>query len=136
MTHAEKAKEFLETYKTAFYRLMQEKEKVLKYRDQLLKSPTLSGMPHGTDLHDLSDYVAHLEGLIEESERIERAELSKMRKVKEAIESLCSPRDRTILSYKYIDFMTFTQIAAATDMTVNAVYIRHKKALERLKWEE
>ena len=55
-----------------------------------------------------------------------------MRKVKNAIEQLVG-LDNTIMSYRYIDFMSFTDIAIKLEMTSNAVYLRHNKALERIR---
>lgn len=132
--HAEKAKKFLEGYKTAYYKLIEAKERIIKYREQMLRSPSISGMPHGTDKHDLADYVAGLEKIIRDNERIEAEQREIMRAVRESIDRLCSERDRRILSYRYIDFMTFEQIAETMDISMNAVYIRHKKILERVQY--
>ena len=130
--HAKQAKKLLESYKPAFMKLMLAKEKIERYQSQLLKSPTLSGIPSGTDVRDMSDYIAELESLIEQQREIERVEGEKMRKVRKAIEQLIGI-DNAILSYKYIDFMTFTDIAIKLELTTNAVYIRHNKALERIR---
>ena len=130
--HAKQAKKLLESYKPAFMKLMLAKEKIERYQSQLLKSPTLSGIPSGTDVRDMSDYIAELESLIEQQRKIEQTEGEKMRKVHKAIEQLIGI-DNQILSYKYIDFMTFTDIAIKLELTTNAVYIRHNKALERIK---
>lgn len=113
-------------------RLMRAKENIERYRSQLLKSPSLSGMPHGNDMRDMSDYVAELENLISQEREIEKREGEKMRKVKDTINQLIGI-DNTIMSYRYIDFMTFTDIAIKLELTSNAVYIRHQKALERIK---
>lgn len=130
--HAKKVKKLLESYKPAFMRMMRAKESIEMYRAQMLRSPSLSGMPHGSDITDLSDYLAELEKRIEQSERIAESEGEKMRKVKNAIEQLVG-LDNTIMSYRYIDFMSFTDIAIKLEMTSNAVYLRHKKALERIR---
>ena len=59
--HAKKVKKLLESYKPAFMRMMRAKESIEMYRAQMLRSPSLSGMPHGSDITDLSDYLAELE---------------------------------------------------------------------------
>lgn len=130
--HAKIVKRLLDSYKPAFMKMMRAKEEIEKLKSQMLKSPSLSGMPQGNEVHDLSDYVANLETLIAEQHKIEQAEGEKMRKVKNAINQLIGI-DNTILSYKYIDFMTFTDIAIKLELTSNAVYIRHNRALERIK---
>lgn len=130
--YAKKVKRLLDSYKPAFMKMMRAKEEIEKLKSQMLKSPSLSGMPQGNEVHDLSDYVANLETLIAEQHKIEQAEGEKMRKVKNAINQLIGI-DNTILSYKYIDFMTFTDIAIKLELTSNAVYIRHNRALERIK---
>lgn len=130
--HAKTVKRLLDSYKPAFLKMMRAKEEIEKLKSQMLKSPSLSGMPQGNEVHDLSDYVANLETLIAEQHKIEQAEGEKMRKVKNAINQLIGI-DNTILSYKYIDFMTFTDIAIKLELTSNAVYIRHNRALERIK---
>lgn len=130
--HAKTVKRLLDSYKPAFLKMMRAKEEIEKLKSQMLKSPSLSGMPQGNEVHDLSDYVANLETLIAEQHKIEQAEGEKMRKVKNTINQLIGI-DNTILSYKYIDFMTFTDIAIKLELTSNAVYIRHNRALERIK---
>lgn len=130
--HALKAKKQLEAYKSAFMRMMRAKEQIERLKSQLLKSPTLSGMPQGNTKHDLSDYAANLEKLIEAERQTIETEGAKMRTAKNLIEQLVGI-DNAILSYRYIDFMTFTDIAIKLKLTSNAVYIRHQRALERLK---
>ena len=130
--HAKQAKKLLESYKPAFMKLMRAKENIERYQSQILKSPALNGIPSGTDVRDISDYIAELESLIEQQREIERVEGEKMRKVHKAIEQLIGI-DNAILSYKYVDFMTFTDIAIKLELTTNAVYIRHNKALERIR---
>ena len=130
--HAKQVRKLLESYKPAFMKLMRAKENIERYQSQILKSPALNGIPSGTDVRDISDYIAELESLIEQQREIERVEGEKMRKVHKAIEQLIGI-DNAILSYKYIDFMTFTDIAIKLELTTNAVYIRHNKALERIR---
>ena len=130
--HALKAKKQLEAYKSAFMRMMRAKEQIERLKSQLLKSPSLSGMPQGSAKHDLSDYAANLEKLIEAERQTIETEGAKMRTAKNLIEQLVGI-DNAILSYRYIDFMTFTDIAIKLNLTSNAVYIRHQRALERLK---
>ena len=86
--HAKQAKKLLESYKPAFMKLMRAKENIERYQSQILKSPALNGIPSGTDVRDISDYIAELESLIEQQREIERVEGEKMRKVHKAIEQL------------------------------------------------
>jgi len=130
--HAKQVKKLLESYKPAFMKMMRAKENIERCKSQLLRSPALNGMPHGSDLRDISDYVAELEKLKRQSEIVIQREGEKMQKVHRAIDQLIGI-DNTILSYRYLDFMSFTDIAIKLELTSNAVYLRHNKALERIK---
>ena len=49
------------------------------------------------------------------------------------INSLDDPTDKLILEMRYINHMKFTEIAAEMEYSVEAIYYRHRKAMETLK---
>ena len=57
---------FLTAYKTALKNetVIRDKIKTLRERQAAASAIQYTGMPHGTDLHDLSDYTVRLEELI------------------------------------------------------------------------
>lgn len=133
--HAIEAKEFLEGYKTAYYRVIDAKEHILMCKSQILHSPHLDGIRRGLKKSDISDYMVNLEKVMAEAKKIEDKQISIMRDIRRVIEHVSNEKDRSILSYRYIDFMSLNQIASKMNMSKNAVYIRHGRALERLTWQ-
>lgn len=132
----ERAKKFLLRYETSSRELEQINLEIqtLREKQRVAGSPKLDGMPKGNKHIDLSDYIVRLEQLIEEYERQRQKERQIMREVRRAIEKLCNPVDVKILSYRYIDFMTYEEIAAAADLDLDYIYKRHQRALERLEY--
>ena len=137
MNRAAQAKKFLNSYREAHEQLMECKERIdtLREKQRVAASPRLSGMPKANQHIDLSDYIVRLELLIEEYEKKYNIEKATMKEVRTAIERLCSDKDRQILSYKYIDFMNYAEIAEATGMELGTIYDRHERALGRLIWK-
>ena len=132
---AEKAKAFLMSYKEAYHEYIE----ILEIMDRLdhsePQSPKLTGLPHGTEVNDLSGIVAAAQELKKEYEARLEVLRSRMAKVKDAIEGLVIERDRMILSLRYIDFMTYTDIVEVMGEDMNTVYKRHERALERITWK-
>lgn len=140
----ERVKEFLKQYETSFKIVEECAEQImlLKQKQMAAGSPNLDGMPKGNNHIDLSDYIVRLELLIEEYEKKRDKERAIMHQVKKTIDSVYDRIDREILSHKYIDFMTFKEIAeymssGGAEITTNAVYKRHDKACERIEaWKQ
>lgn len=53
--------------------------------------------------------------------------------IEDAVESLADPLLRTIMRYKYIDCMTFDEIALRVHYSRQNITIKHKKALGLLR---
>lgn len=52
--------------------------------------------------------------------------------VEECIDEVEDAEERTILSYRYLSYMTFEQIAEAMDCSVGKVYYTFRDAIEKL----
>lgn len=79
--------------------------------------------------HDLSDYVAKMDELtdymISKYTRLRGIEVDIYMKV----DRMENQRERELLRYRYIDGMTWTEIADALDTTERNVYFIHGRAL-------
>lgn len=119
-------KEFMKRYSNDMDLIRQIKERIeiIEAESQNI-SPDTSGMPHGTDVGDrtgsiaakLADMKYFLEDKEKESERHKQEIIEVIRGMK--------TKDRQILlTMKYIDLMTFEEIAK--EMYFSNVYVRQK----------
>ena len=108
-----------------------EQMKLLREKQMTAASPNLTGMPKARGNIDLSEYVVRLEMQIAECrEKLEKAR-QEMQKVKTLIDDVYDNRDRAILSYRYIDFLSFGDIADVLDISKATVIRRHDDAVVR-----
>lgn len=135
LTENELKKEFLNSY-------LLDKRVVKRLEEQLAElrlnkiSPSCmigDGMPHGTDLKDLSDYVV----LVDELEREIWAEKYKQIKsyqiVRSAIEKMKNDREKDILTYRYIRGWWWGKIATEMGYSLRNIHYLHSAALDHLK---
>lgn len=108
-----------------------ERINLLREKQMAAGSPNLSGMPKAGGSVDLSDYVVRLEMQIADCEAKRQKAREEMRNVSNAIEDVYDTTDRRILSYRYIDFMSFSEIADEICMSKATVIRRHDDAVIR-----
>lgn len=108
-----------------------ERIKLLREKQMAAGSPNLSGMPKAGGNIDLSDYVVRLEMQITDCRAKQDKAREEMRKVKEIIEDVYDNTDRAILSYRYIDFLQFSDIADKLGISKATVTRRHENAVIR-----
>ena len=134
MSKTDKVVRYLNGYQKAFDRWVycSEQIKLLRDKQSAAGSPNLSGMPRANGAIDLSDYIVRLEMQIEECTRKREKAREEMRKVKNAIVEVFDETDRKILNYRYLDFMSFAEIAELMNMSKSTVARRHETACERL----
>lgn len=136
MNKIARARKYLMSYRKAYEEYTEILEKFARADRTEPQSPKLTGMPRGTETPDLSDVaVMNIELREVYSGRMEKLR-ERMKAVKKTIESQFFTEDVTLLSYKYIDFMTFAEIGEKMDLDVDAVYKRHQRALLRLPLRE
>lgn len=89
-----------------------------------------SDMPkaHNSE-HDLSDYIVKMDELtdymISKYTRLRGIEVD----IYKRVDSMENQKERELLRYRYIDGMTWTEIADALDTTERNVYFIHGRAL-------
>lgn len=135
LTENEKKKLFLKSY-------LRDKQAVRRIEEQLSElrlsklSPGMSmgdGMPHGSDMRDLSDYAAKVDELERELIQARYDRIQSFRKVQAAIEELEDETEKDLLTYRYLKGMKWEEIAVEMGYSWRAVHKIHSHALEHLK---
>lgn len=134
MSKTDNVVKYLNGYHRAFNQWVycSEQIRLLREKQMATASPNLSGMPRANGAIDLSDYIVRLEMQIQECQSKRAKATEEMRKVKNAIVEVFDETDRKILNYRYLDFMSFTEIAELMNMSKSTVARRHETACERL----
>ena len=135
LTENEKKKIFLKSY-------LRDKQAVRRIEEQLAElrlsklSPGMSmgdGMPHGSDMRDLSDYAAKVDELERELIQARYDRIQSFRKVQAAIEELEDETEKDLLTYRYLKGMQWERIAVAMGYSRKHVHRIHAAALKNLK---
>ncbi len=135
LTENEKKKLFLKSY-------LRDKQAVRRIEEQLAElrlsklSPGMSmgdGMPHGSDMRDLSDYTAKVDELERELIRKRFDRIQSFRKVQAAIEEIEDETEKDLLTYRYLKGMKWEEIAVEMGYSWRAVHKIHSRALEHLE---
>lgn len=135
LTENEKKKLFLKSY-------LRDKQAVRRIEEQLAElrlsklSPGMSmgdGMPHGSDMRDLSDYAAKVDELERELIRKRFDRIQSFRKVQAAIEELEDEAEKDLLTYRYLRGMKWEEIAVKTGYSWRKIHYLHGDALEHLE---
>lgn len=133
------AKEYLQRYKTA----QKEAEDVelritqLRLRYAAPSAIEYSDMPRAHDSeHDLSDYMAKMDELtsylVEKYKRCMGIEVD----IYQRLDSMDRQEEREVLRYRYIDGMTWEQIAQRTGYVLRHIYRLHGNALQNFPLPE
>lgn len=108
-------------------RLRDEKERLKSIRDKI--TPTYSDMPKGggTDKSDIAASIIDLDLEIDDqmSKWLQYGE-----EIKQAIDTVQDSNLKLLLKYRYINNMTFEQIAVVMNYTWRNIHYLHKKALD------
>ena len=132
-------KEYLQRYKTA----QKEAEDVelritqLRLRYAAPSAIEYSDMPRAHDSeHDLSDYMAKMDELtsylVEKYKRCMGIEVD----IYQRLDSMDRQEEREVLRYRYIDGMTWEQIAQRTGYVLRHIYRLHGNALQNFPLPE
>lgn len=126
-------KEYLLQYKDAqreVDRLINERARWIARATKV--TPTYTGMPHGGSGEDrMQDAVERLSEVEDElNGKIDRL-VDLRREVDTAISTIGDTRLETVLRYRYIDDMTFEQIAVSMDYSYDHIIRLHGWALKR-----
>ncbi len=131
LTENEKKKLFLKSY-------LREKRAVIRIEEQLAElklnkiSPSVinDGMPHGTDMTDLSDYVARVDELERDLVRARYDRIRAFQEVQAAIEAMEDETEKELLTYRYIRGFKWEKIAVEMGYSWRKIHYLHGDALE------
>ena len=132
-----RAKKFLNSYKYCF-----EEYREIYIRKWDILHPDLQGIAINPDRvssgvqTDLSDMYSKIEDLLEMYNGRLAVLREQMAAVRDAIENEEDETCRKILSFRYIDFMGFPDIAEVMKLSTQYVYEKHSEAVGRLKYTE
>lgn len=132
-----RAKRFLNTYRTAY----EEYEEIMTRIHDLAHPAPRSvairedAIPSGKQT-DISDLIAAKEELIGLYRERLCALRERMAAVRAAIEAVPDRMDQVILSFRYIDFMSFNAIAKEINEDPEYVYRHHRNALEKIEYQQ
>lgn len=135
LTENDKKKLFLKSY-------LRDKQAVIRIEEQLAElrlsklSPSVSmrdGMPHGSNMTDLSDYAAKVDELERELMRKRYNRIQSFQKVQASIEELEDETEKSLLTYRYLIGMQWETIAVKMEYSWRTIHYIHSRALEHLK---
>lgn len=130
----EDKKIFLKSYKSAEEAMFRLEEQLREVRQNKLSiSVNYDGMPHGTDISDLSSYVARVDELEGEilQERYKRIETFK--RIRNLIELMDNEQEKTLLTYRYLKNMKWEEICCKVGYSWQHIHRMHAKALEHFQ---
>ena len=128
------AKEYLLQYKDAqreVDRLINERARWIARATKV--TPTYTGMPHGDSGEDrMQDAVERLSEVEKElNEKIDKL-VDLRREVEATIHTIGDERLETVLRYRYIDCMTFEQMAVKMNYCYKQICRMHGDALQKM----
>ena len=133
MTNKQK-KEFLLQYKHIKRAIRSIEDEISELRSsEMGKAISYDGLPHGTNIKDLSDYAARLDCL---ERRYYKKQLQRLRildRTERAISAMPTEQYQTILREKYINLKTWERIAEDFGKDVRWIYVLHGRALDEFK---
>ena len=100
--------------------------------DVLLRSPSYTGMPKGTQTKDLSDTVAQLERLRKRAEKARIKAIKLADEISEAIEAVPDGQQRMLLWMRYISCRSWFDISDALSISIRTAHRIHGQALNNM----
>ena len=132
------AKQYLRNMYYAQVSIKKKEEKIQELQELALttgairydKDRVISSAPQSAGFEDKAIRIIDMQKRLQD----EIADLADMYETGcRIINSLENVTDRLILEMRYINHMKFVDIAVAMDYSVEAIYYRHRRALEQLK---
>lgn len=94
-----------------------------------------TGMPHGSNIRDLSDYAARLDKLTRKLYRKKTESLRAINRIERAISRMPNERYQALLRDRYINCKTWERLAVEYGYDdVRGIYYLHGKALEEFRF--
>lgn len=137
-TENEQKKEFLWSYQRAkrdVARLEAQLEEL--HLNQLgPKAITYDGMPHGTELGDLSDYMAKYDEIEQAIIKARYWRIDAFQRVQASIEELEDDREKELLTLRYLRGMKWEEIAVKMNYSWQHTHKIHASALSHFGQEQ
>lgn len=134
----EQKKEFLWSYQRAkrdVARLEAQLEEL--HLNQLSpKAITYDGMPHGTDLSDLSDYMVKYDKAKKIIIKARYQRIKAFQRVQDSIEALKDGREKELLTLRYIRGLKWEEIAVKMGYSWQHIHKIHARALKNFRIPE
>lgn len=135
LTENEKKKQFLMSY-------LQAKRDVERIELQLAElrlnklTPSMApddGMPHASNISDLSEYAAKVDELEHKLLQRRYRRIRAFKKVQSAIEKMENEQEKTLLTYRYMVGLKWEAIAVKMGYSWRKIHYLHGNALEHFK---
>ena len=97
------------------------------------KAITYDGMPHGTELGDLSDYMAKYDEIEQAIIKARYRRISAFQWVRDSIEALEDDREKELLTLRYLRGMKWEEIAVNMGYSWRKIHYLHGEALEHFE---
>lgn len=129
-----KKAEWLRRYQKINRRINRKCEEVSQLRELATKiTPTLSDMPKGNQISDkVSEAVSKIADLEKEIDAEVDALVSVRNQIQTAIDNIPDDTLKTLLEYRYIDGLTFEEVAVKMHYAFRHITRLHGKALHEL----
>ena len=130
----EKKKEFLKSYQKAKRDVVRLEKQLEELRlNKISPSVINDGMPHGTDIGDLSDYAARVDKIEREIIAARYERISAYQRVQRCIEAVEDEREKDLLTYRYLKGESWECVAVSLGYSWKQTHRIHSRALENFK---
>jgi len=110
----EKKKEFLKSYQKAKRDVVRLERQLEELRlNKISPSVINDGMPHGTDIGDLSNYAAQVDKIEREIITARYERINAYQRVQKCIEAVEDGREKDLLTYRYLKGESWERVAVS-----------------------
>ena len=132
----EKKKEFLKSYQKAKCDVVRLERQLEELRlNKISPSVINDGMPHGTDIGDLSNYAAQVDKIEREIITARYERIGAYQRVQRCIEAVEDGREKALLTYRYLKGESWERVAVSLGYSWQHVHKIHSLALQHLNIE-
>ncbi|WP_434310180.1 hypothetical protein [Hominifimenecus sp. rT4P-3] len=130
----EKKKEFLKSYQKAKRDVARLERQLEELRlNKISPSVINDGMPHRTDIGDLSNYAAQVDKIEREIIAARYERISTYQRVQRCIEAVEDEREKDLLTHRYLKGENWERVAVSLGYSWKQTHRIHSRALENLK---
>ena len=133
----EAKKQFLRKYQSLLRKERQLEREIESIRSRYTgQAITYSDMPHGTDQRDLSDFAAEVDDLLRDLEATKWQAIHQYHLIASSIEDMEDDREKDLLRLKYIQGLSWEEVAVEMHYDVRHIFRIHGDALLNLHVSE